>query len=269
MSERSFKLFAILAFAISIIATQTGTPLPIAFVAACVLYVLLPKCSLVVAARRGFAQQSDTELRFDPLDEQALSPELIAMRERAVALGFAPDGPPLRFVSAGEALVVPMLHRDGRMKLTLSSAAAAPARVRCSVVSRFPDHAGWIATQSERPSAYMLAAPGSLKQCFPDAPLDTLLAQHERAMAFVAGEKLELATIPSGEFEDVELWFGRRLHAALRAHPWRYAIAFVFRKTMNTSPHFAPIEQQRAARREIARIRAGEAAPLPRARMVG
>ncbi len=268
MTVRDFKLLAFVGFGVFVAATQTGTSPWLAFVVACALYVVLSKGLLVLVAWRGFVRQSGNDIRFETLGEQALTAELIAHRERAAALGFAPDGPPLRFISGGEALVVPMLHRDGKVKLTLSSAAKTPAHVRCSVVSRFPEVAGWIATQSERSSAYMLATPGALKQCFPGATMEMLVEHHARALAFVAREGMTVSTIPAGEFQDIELWFGRRLHAALRAHPWRYASVFVLRRALNASPHLRPLADQPGARRELARIRAGETAALPPARMI-
>jgi hypothetical protein len=264
MSRRGIRTLVIVLVAAAVVGWRGGA---VGMASTAVLMVLAVPLAMVVAVRNVFLRHAAHEVRFEPIPEVELPADLLTARDRVVSLGFVVDGPPRKMLAAAPMVAVPLLHPDKPLKLVLSASPAKPG-VRYSIVSLFPDLAASLSTSAEPSLAHLLTPPTSLRQVFAGAPVDVLLAHHERAIAFAAEQGLRVDPIEPGKFEELELWGTQRLHARWRTQPTWHAFVFVVRKLTGMSPHTRPIAQQPAARRAIASLVAGRLHAVPSARVV-
>lgn len=202
------------------------------------------------------ASNLPADIALEPLPGADVGP-LDALLHGYESVGFERAGTPLRAGVSPPALLVPLVHRDGRSYATVFRTDTVPAKTSFDVVSILEGGRGGLTTSPTAAGTTLPAAPGELRQVFRDAPPATLAERHAEAVSYLERRGLPLKRVSAQAFAaDFKAAIAAQ-RANFLAHPLRASAVAIWRSATHLTPHLGGIASQPFAQRQIERLLTG------------
>ncbi len=211
---------------------------------------------LVVFVAMTIASNLPADIALEPIPDTDLG-ALAPLVQGYEGAGFVPAGVPLRAGVAPPALLVPLVHTDGRSYATVFRTGTVPSKTSFDVVSILWGGRGGLTTSPTPAGTTLPAAPGQFRQVFPDAPPATLFEHHVAGLSFLEARGLPIRKVSAQTFaaDFKAAVAAQRVHFLSR--PLRHSIVAIWRSATRLSPHMGPIARQPLARRQLERLLTG------------
>ncbi len=155
------------------------------------------------------------------------------------------------------AKVVALVHEAERTYAAVFQTSTVPAKTFFDLVSILEGDRGGLTSGAFREGGSTPSTPGSLRQIFPDAPVETVFARHREGLAYLAQRGLRTRGLSSATFEGDFRTSLKRQRASFLRNPVGFILVTIWRAVTHSSPHVGPIQRQPSAAREIQRLLTG------------
>lgn len=228
---------------------------PWRYLVAALLVVLL----LVAFTAAQIAANLPDPMTLTPLEDGADVPaDLLDLGARLEALGFVSAGPACDVGVRPPAILLPFVHGAERAYSTVFRTRTLPAKTVFDFVSILDSERGALTSMAERAGAALPAAPGGLRQVFPDARLEEVWRGHREGLGWLRERGLPARAIgPSTFVGDFQKSFARQRQAFLAA-PLRTAVVTLWRVATGRTPELGPLAHQPRAEAELRALLTGQ-----------
>lgn len=183
--------------------------------------------------------------------------ELVGLVDRFRELGFEQVGPPVRVGVNPPAAMVGFVHPREPIMATVFRTGTLPAVTGFDLVSVLHDGRGGLTTGADRRGATLPGGPWVLRQVFPGAGAEELLAHHRDAMAWLRGRGLGFRAVTPTAFAGEFRRAIARQREIFLANPVGSALVALWRSASGRVPHIGPLARQRVAEGQVRRLLAG------------
>lgn len=193
------------------------------------------------------------EVTLEPLIQEP-PPELDEVLARFRDLGFEQAGPPVRVGISPPATMVGLVHPREPIMATVFRTGTLPAVTGFDLVSVLHDGRGGLTTGADRRGATLPGGPWVLRQVFPGADVEELLADHRDAMAWLQARGLAFRLVAATAFADEFRRALARQREIFLANPLGSALVALWRSATGRVPHLGPLARQRIAEGQVRRL---------------
>lgn len=172
-------------------------------------------------------------------------------------LGFEQAGPPFKVGINPPATMVGLVHPREPIMATVFRTGTLPAVTGFDLVSVLHDGRGGLTTGADRRGATLPGGPWVMRQVFPGAGLEELLARHRDALAWLRGRGLAFRPVTATAFADEFRRAVARQREIFLGNPVGSALVALWRSATGRTPHLGPLASQRIAEGQVHRLLSG------------
>jgi len=193
-------------------------------------------------------------LAMDPVGEHEVHPELRSLGDRIATLGFLPAGPPWRVNVAPSAILLGFVHEKQPVYATAFRTEHLKAKMSFDFVSLVGGDRGGLTTNPSLDGAILPAAPGEMRQVFPDEEPEKLFQRHLQGIVYLRERGIHCREVSAAMLQQDFAAAIARQRGMFLSSPLVYTAITLWRSATKQLPFLGSLRDQKVAGDQISRL---------------